>query len=316
MPLASYREKGEVGEWDEIFDWLLRVWKKILSSLFSISSSPFVRAYSLALSDLEYSDDCCVYEKRNYWVLARTHLNVTHSHMTYWHFGVEDVDHGDCIEWGGSCDVIHSHVLFPYVTWVIHIRIIHTGDMTYSYITHWHLRVADVDQVDCWETGRLCDVMHWHDSFTCVTWLIRIWFIHTRDMTHSQMTNWHLGVGNVDHVDCFERSRLPPAGIRCEIYQHLRCVMWQNLLSSYRSWYVTEHVDRSDQSALLLCCQIYQYLRCVLLHILLLWSDHILLLLYVRCNVQDMTDSCVTQLIHMWHKSTMVQWCVTWLIHV
>jgi len=104
-----------------------------------------------------------------------------------------------CVTWlVGACDVIRWCVWrdpLIRVTWLIHL-----WDTTHSCVRHDLFRCVCRDcltQVTwlihvCVETHYVCNMTHsyvditrsneWHDSFVCVTWLIRV-----RDMTHSHV---------------------------------------------------------------------------------------------------------------------------------
>jgi len=92
------------------------------------------------------------------------------------------------------------HDSFICVTWLIH-----TCDMTHSYVWHdssicvtWLIHMCDVTPSQVWHDSFvcvawcghdcLCDMTHshvWCDLFTCVTFIFVTWLLHMRDITHS-----------------------------------------------------------------------------------------------------------------------------------
>ena len=173
---------------------------------------------------------------------------------------------------GSMCDVTHSEVLHH----------IHTCDTTRSY--EWH------DSFTCvaWLV-HMCDMTRshvWHDSFRCVTCLI-----HTRDMIHLRLSmsgSWQV---------------LPEAWLICGCKWHMRhdsfacdsftCVTWP-----IHMWLIQ------------MCDMTHSYV----------WPDPFVCVTWL-IHMCDMTRShvwhdwfiCVTWIIHEWHHSFI---CVTWLIHM
>jgi len=207
-----------------------------------------------------------------------------------------------CVEWLiPMCNLTHSYLrrdLFICVTWLISMC-----DMTHS---RWH------DSCMCyttysyviwlfhmWHDSFICDMTHsyvWHDSFTCVTWLLQnawvdscvAWLIWG-DMTHSCVTYvWH------DLFIC--------------ITQWIRGDMTHSHVTYNRMWHDLITCDMT-----FMCDMTHSYV----LHISFegTWLIHMPHDSFTR----DMTWSHVTWLIRMYHDTftcVMTHSHVTCLIHM
>ena len=139
-----------------------------------------------------------------------------------------------CVTWlTHMCDMIHSYVWhdsFICVTWLIHMC-----DVTHSYL--WHDSLICVTWLIhmCESLNHMCDMTHsyahvtrscegrdsfcirdmnhsfvWHDSFMCVTWLVRMrnmtrTWTSRYDVTHFMcVTRWY-GVATISRLLKFVR---------------------------------------------------------------------------------------------------------------
>jgi len=187
--------------------------------------------------------------------------------------------------------------LIVCVTWLITSMACHMlCVMAHSYLPHDWVHTRDMTH-SMWDMTRcICDMTHscvWHDSFVCVTWLIRVC-----DMTHWYV--WHDSMYRSSRgraVLCMEREkeRVHP------VMHHVLCCA--GCVTHHYVCDMTWLINMCDLISLICVCGMNHY--CV-------WHDSL---------VCDMTHSfvwhdslvCVTWLISVWHDSFV---CVTWLIGV